>query len=234
MVSARYDFCRDQGAIIGGLLALAAGYLVFRGATHAAARQVEALTAQTEALRQRNHDLRNEGQRRQARDGIVATKLVASVLGIIRNDVDNLKQLLDQPRYTGTARIVPANYRQLIYKPPLNIVWDDLGMCSPDIIGNTCSSMPDYRNSREPRFMPSTSCKTNCRSSRIFSRFWSATWRAAPRGTTSRFRKPRNTPDLLRADRILERGQSIIGTINYEHRPVKDKDSGELRSILFK
>jgi hypothetical protein len=31
MFSTLYDFCRDQGSIIGGLLALAAGYLVFRG-----------------------------------------------------------------------------------------------------------------------------------------------------------------------------------------------------------
>ena len=136
MISALYDFCRDQGAIIGGLLALAAGYLVFLGTTRAAARQVAALTAQTEALRQQNRDLRNEGQQRQARDKIVATKLVASLLAIIRNDVDNLKQLLEQPRYAGTNRIVPTNYRQLIYKPPLSIVWDDLGMCSPEIIGN--------------------------------------------------------------------------------------------------
>ena len=106
------------------------------GTTRAAAGQVAALTAQTEALRQQNRDLCNEGQQRQARDRIVATKLVTSVLAIIRNDVDNLKQLLDQPRYAGTNRIVPTNYRQLIYKPALNTVWDDLGMCSPEIIGN--------------------------------------------------------------------------------------------------
>jgi hypothetical protein len=136
MVGVLYNFCRDQGAIIGGLLALAAGYLVFLATTRAAARQVAALTAQTEALRQQNADLRNEARHRQARDGIVATKLLASVLAIIRADVDNLKQLLDQPRYAGTNRIVPTNYRQLIYKPPLNTVWDDLGMCSPEIIGN--------------------------------------------------------------------------------------------------
>ena len=136
MVGALYDFYRDQGAIIGGLLALAAGYLVYLGTGRAAARQVAALTAQTEALRQQNRDLRYEGQQRQARDRIIATKLVASVLAIIRNDVDNLKQLLDQPRYAGTNRIVPPNYRHLIYRPPLNIVWDDLGMCSPEIIGN--------------------------------------------------------------------------------------------------
>jgi hypothetical protein len=136
MFSTLYDFCRDQGSIIGGLLALAAGYLVFRGTTRTADRQVAAANAQTEALRQQNRDLRNEGQRRQARDAVVATKLLASVLGIIRNDVNKLKELLDHPRYTGTNRIVPTNYRQLLYTPPLNIVWDDLGMCSPDIVGN--------------------------------------------------------------------------------------------------
>ena len=135
MFSTLYDFCRDQGSIIGGLLALAAGYLVFRGTTRTADRQVAAAYAQTEALRQQNRDLRNEGQRRQGRDGIVATKLLASVLDIIINDVDKLKELLDHPRYTGTNRIVPTNYRQLLYKPPLNIVWDDLGMCSPDLVG---------------------------------------------------------------------------------------------------
>src|ERR1700736_3997548 len=133
MFSTLYDFCRDQGSIIGGLLALAAGYLVFRGTTRTADRQVAAANAQTEALRQQNRDLRNEGQRRQGRDAIVATKLL--VLGIIRNDVDKLKELLDHPRYVGTNRIVPTNYRQLLYKPPLNIVWDDLGMCSPDLVG---------------------------------------------------------------------------------------------------
>ena len=198
MISALYDFCRDQGAIIGGLLALAAGYLVFLGTTRAADRQLAALTAQTEALRRQNRDLRSEDQQRQERDRIVATKLVASVLAIIRNDVDNLKQLLEQPRYAGTNRIVPTNYRQLIYKPPLNIVWDDLGMCSPRLSAITCSSMPGYRNSREPRFMPSTSCKLNCRSLPIFSRFWSGTWRMTPGGTTPRFRS--------RATRLICRG----------------------------
>ena len=136
MLSALYDFCRDQGTIIGGLLALVAGYLVFRGATRAADQQVAAAHAETEALRQQNRDLRNEGRHRQAQDGIVAPKLLASVLTIIRNDLDNLKQLLDQPRYAGTTRIVPPNYRQLIYKPPLNIVWDDLGRCSPEVVGH--------------------------------------------------------------------------------------------------
>ena len=137
MFGALYDFCRDQGSIIGGLLALAAGYLVFSSVRRSANQQVAAaVNAQTEAVRQQNRDLRDEARRRQARDGIVALKLLGSVLAIIRNDVDRLKQLLEQPRYAGTNRIVPANYRQLLYRPPLSILWDDLGMCSPERISN--------------------------------------------------------------------------------------------------
>ena len=136
MFGALYDFCRDQGSIIGGLLALAAGYLVFSSVRRSANQQVAAVNAQTEAVRQQNRDLRDEARHRQARDAIVALKLLGSVLAIIRNDVDRLKQLLEQPRHVGTNRIVPTNYRQLLYRPSLGILWDDLGMCSPQTIGN--------------------------------------------------------------------------------------------------
>ena len=136
MFSALYDFCRDQGGIIGGLLALAAGYLVFSSVRRSADQQVTAVNAQTEAVRQQNRDLRDEARHRQARDAMVALKLLGSVLAIIRDDVDRLKQLLEQPRYGGTNRIVPTNYRQLLYRPSLSILWDDLGMCSPQTISN--------------------------------------------------------------------------------------------------
>jgi hypothetical protein len=136
MFSALYDFCRDQGSIIGGLLALAAGYLIFSNVRRSANQQVAAVNAQTEAVRQQNRDLRDEARHRQARDAMVALKLLASVLAIIRDDVDRLKQLLEQPRYVGTTRIVPTNYRQLLYRPSLSILWDDLGMCSPQTISN--------------------------------------------------------------------------------------------------
>ena len=136
MFGALYDFCRDQGSIIGGLLALAAGYLVFSSVRRSANQQVAAVNAQTEAVRQQNRDLRDEARHRQARDAIVALKLLGSVLAIIRNDADRLKQLLEQPRHVGTNRIVPTNYRQLLYRPSLGILWDDLGMCSPQTISN--------------------------------------------------------------------------------------------------
>lgn len=136
MFGALYDFCRDQGSIIGGLLALAAGYLVFSSVRRSANQQVVAVNAQTEAVRQQNRDLRDEARHRQARDAMVALKLLGSVLAIIRDDVDRLKQLLEQPRYVGTNRIVPTNYRQLLYRPSLSILWDDLGMCGPQTISN--------------------------------------------------------------------------------------------------
>jgi hypothetical protein len=136
MFAALYDFCRDLGSIIAGLMALVAGIIAFKGATRAAMQQVAAVNAQTEAVRQQNRDLRNEGRRRLAQNGVVAVKLLGSVLEIIRTDVDKLKKLLNQPVYFGTNKSAPPEYRQMIYKPPLSIVWDDLGACGTLVISN--------------------------------------------------------------------------------------------------
>jgi hypothetical protein len=72
MFGALYDFCRDQGSIIGGLLALAAGYLVFSSVRRSANQQAAAVNAQTEAVSQQYRDLRDEARHRQARDALVA------------------------------------------------------------------------------------------------------------------------------------------------------------------
>jgi hypothetical protein len=136
MVSSLYDFSGFIGSIIAGLLALVAGYIVYRGATRAAEQQVAAMNAQTEAVRQQNRYLLNENQRRLAQDGVVAAKLLRSVFGLIRDDVTKLSQLLAQPQYVGPNRLVPASYRQLIYKPALSLVWDDLGACGSQVISN--------------------------------------------------------------------------------------------------
>jgi hypothetical protein len=94
MFAALYDFCRDQGSIIAGLMALATGFIAFKGAMRAAMQQVAAVNAQTEAVRQQNRDLRSEGRRRLAQNGVVAVKLLGSVLEIIRTGVDKLKNCL--------------------------------------------------------------------------------------------------------------------------------------------
>jgi hypothetical protein len=71
----------------------------------------------------------------------------------------------------------------------------------------TCSSMPAYRNSREARFMRSTSCKMNCKSLGIFSCFWSRDYRVTPRGTTICFWKPCNKIDLPQGSTPATRGR---------------------------
>ena len=177
------------------MLALAAGYLVFRGATRAADRQVSAAHAETEALRQQNRDLRNEGRRRQAQDRIVATRLLASVLTIIGNDVDNLKQLLAQPRYAGTTRIVPTNYRQLIYKPPLNIVWDDLGMCGPDIVGHYLRLDVRLSEFARSQVYAVDIMQNELQVISEILALLEQAWRVTPLGTTICFRKTRNQID---------------------------------------
>ena len=136
MHGALYEFFRDQGSIIGGLLALAAGLLAFRGAMHAADKQVAAVNVQTEALRQQNSDLKTESRRRLAREAIIATKLLGSVLLIVRADVAKVTKLLDQPVYFGPNMVAPANIRQVIYQLPLDIVWGNLGVCGTEVVNN--------------------------------------------------------------------------------------------------
>jgi hypothetical protein len=136
MDSVLYDFFRDQGSIIGGLLALAAGFLAFRGALRAAEKQAAAVNVQTEALRQQNSDLKSESRRRLAREAIIAIKLLGSVLGIVRADVAKVRKLLDEPIYFGPNKVAPANVRQVIYQLPLDIVWGNLGVCGTEVVNN--------------------------------------------------------------------------------------------------
>jgi hypothetical protein len=109
MHSALYEFFRDQGSIIGGLLALAAGYLAFTGAMRAAGKQVAAVNAQTEALQDQNSDLNTESRRRRARGAITAIKLLDSVLGIVRADVAKVTKLT-----VGSTRSAQTWWRQRI------------------------------------------------------------------------------------------------------------------------
>src|ERR1700720_1027815 len=115
MFSTLYDFCRDQGSIIGGLLALAAGYLVFRGTTRTADRQVAAANAQTDALAQKNRKLRNEGQQLTPRHS--------------RNDSWVLPSTHDQSlARSGTIDCRPlcgtsCLYRTRLLKPPIIGPW---------------------------------------------------------------------------------------------------------------
>jgi hypothetical protein len=82
MCSALYDFCRDQGSIIGGVLALIAGLLLYKGAL----KQVSAVDVQTKALKQQNADLRQAETQRRARETLGAVCLFS---GIIENVIEH-------------------------------------------------------------------------------------------------------------------------------------------------
>jgi hypothetical protein len=119
MWSALYVFFRDEGSIIAGVIALAAGYIAYAGATRAAKIQVDAMTVQTEALKQQNSELKIENRRRLAREEIVAVRLLLGVVKRIGNDCKNPK-LIESPGLKA--------------KPPLSVVWNHLGVCDQEII----------------------------------------------------------------------------------------------------
>ena len=134
MDSALYDFFRDQGSIVAGLLALVAGVLAFRGAMRSAEKQVAAVNTQTDALQQQNSDLKTENRRGRAREAIIAIKLLGSVLRIVRGDIAKVKKLVEQPQYFGPNKVAPTSARQIIYQLPLDIVWGNLGVCGTEVV----------------------------------------------------------------------------------------------------
>ena len=162
MDSALYDFFRDQGSIVAGLLALVAGVLAFRGAMRSAEKQVAAVNTQTDALQQQNSDLKTENRRGRAREAIIAIKLLGSVLRIVRGDIAKVKKLVEQPQYFGPNKVAPTSARQIIYQLPLDIVWGNLGVCGTEVVDKYLLTQ-NWTNSRKRRYTRSMSFKTNCR-----------------------------------------------------------------------
>lgn len=122
-----YVFCRDQGSIISGVLALIAGVVAYGGAMHAAKIQVA-------AVKEQNVALKNESRRKRAADGVSATRLLIGVVRRIRDDGKRLQGYLDLPQYSVANGIAPTNWRQLVAKPPLATVWNCLGLCNREAI----------------------------------------------------------------------------------------------------
>jgi hypothetical protein len=122
-----YVFCRDQGSIISGILALIAGVVAYGGAMHAAKIQVA-------ALKEQNAALKGENRRKLARDSIVAIRLLSGVVRGMKDDSKRIRDLLQQPQYMVPNAIAPTDWRQSIAKPPLAVVWNSLGLCGREII----------------------------------------------------------------------------------------------------
>ena len=97
MCSQLYDFFRDQGSIIAGLIALAAGMIAYRGALFAAKMQVEAQ------------------QRRDEREVDTLRKSLAieirQMIGQALAAHNSLKRLVNPPTTAITARMVESSSR---------------------------------------------------------------------------------------------------------------------------
>lgn len=122
MHSALYEFFRDQGSILAGILALMAGIIAYLG------------------VWQQSRQLKNEVRRQLARESLIATRLLDGVLSRMQQDVVAVKKLLEQPLYFNNPNaVVPGDWKTLIQKPALSVVWDNLGMCGQSVIDNYLS-----------------------------------------------------------------------------------------------
>ena len=115
----------DWQTIIAGLLALAAGLLAF----FAAQRQVRAIKDQT-------RHFQREAKKHQAREAIIAGRLLDGVLSTLEDGIRSLQKTLAQPTYKLPNATIPASYKETLRKPPLATVWDRLGMFDPNAITN--------------------------------------------------------------------------------------------------
>ena len=101
-----------------GLLALAAGLLAYF------------------ATQRQTHHLQREAKRQLARDVVVAARLIEGVLGGLEDDIRSLEKIWHQPSYASKDATIPASHKALLRKPPLAVVWENLGRFSPDVISN--------------------------------------------------------------------------------------------------
>jgi hypothetical protein len=129
-----YYWCRDQGSLVAGAMALVAGVIAYVGAVHGAKDQAAATNEQTAALRQQNEALKESQRRTLARDGLVAIRMLNSVIDQMQGDIDRVTELLDQPAYSGMNAAAPGSWKTLIQKPPLSVVWITLGNCGREVI----------------------------------------------------------------------------------------------------
>jgi hypothetical protein len=167
MDSALYDFFRDPGSIVAGLLALAAGFLAFKGAMRAAEKQVAAVNAQTDALRQQNSDLKTESRRWLAREAIIAIKLLGSVLRIVRGDVAKVKNWSNNPSTSARTRWprpAPDRLFTSFHLTSCGVISAPAAQRSSII---TCCSTQNWTNSQKHRCIRLMSFRMNCRLSSI-------------------------------------------------------------------
>ncbi|MCB8881681.1 hypothetical protein ACELLULO517_15645 [Acidisoma cellulosilytica] len=115
-----YDFFRDQGGIIAGVLALGAALIANRGAKSAAKHQVDAMERQAKRVL--------------ARDNKIAENRLLGMLSKTDDDIQILKKRLEASKYYIENAPVVREVRQTIRKPNLDIVWNDIGRFGEEFV----------------------------------------------------------------------------------------------------
>ena len=119
--STLYDFCRDQGSLVGGILALLAGVLLYC----VGRQQVHAITAQS-------RELKNEKRRDLARGCLIAGRLLDGVLDVVAEEITGIGNLGDDANPLGEA--ATNDIRQKLNILPLYPILGYLGQFNPEAI----------------------------------------------------------------------------------------------------
>ncbi len=129
-----YEIGRDQGSLIGGLLALVAGVIAYCGAWNAAKLQVNAVNIQTAELRKQDTELKNDNRRRLAGTEIGAIKLISSVLNRVTEGITRVENFTDEKARALAGAVLTEDWRNIIRKPALATVLNHLSLCGPDVV----------------------------------------------------------------------------------------------------
>jgi hypothetical protein len=122
-----YDFLKDQGSIIAGLLALGAGIAAVIVTRNAGLWQKNALEAQ-------NAELKRQARVDLARQGIVAVRMLSGVIARAEDGVQKLSKAVSQPQYQEPHATLPNGYREMIVRTELAIVWNVLSRCGYEVV----------------------------------------------------------------------------------------------------
>jgi hypothetical protein len=134
-----YDFLKDQGSLIAGLLALVASFLLYWGGRSSAGAEVSALKEQTNILREQNAYLVKENRRKLARESLISIRLIIGALSKIKDDVRDLVKKLEEPQYSqpaiagNPASVTPRDLARLS-RPDIELIWNNLAICGQESI----------------------------------------------------------------------------------------------------
>lgn len=120
-----YDLLKDQGGVIGGLLAFVAGLLAYLAGR-----------AQAKAVDRQNEEFKRTERRRLARTALGAARMIDGILTGIEADISReLIYVSNQQNQSLDSNVIEAMWLR-IRMPNISLVWDELAILDQEIIKN--------------------------------------------------------------------------------------------------